>query len=74
MDDRNLIAEQLRSIERWENERGKITLALRFMAGSQIGIIRNEEQPRRNLLSQGKTGAGRRSMFGQDAGWYNEAQ
>jgi hypothetical protein len=43
MDDRNLTAEQLRALERWENEGGRISPALRFMAGSQTGDMRNEQ-------------------------------
>ena len=43
MDDRKLTAEQLRALERWENEGGRISPALRFMAGSQVGDMRNEQ-------------------------------
>lgn len=74
MDNRNLTVEQLQAIERWENEGGKITPALRFMAGSQPGEMRNEQSALRKLSFHGRTAAGRRWMYGQGGGWYNEAQ
>jgi hypothetical protein len=50
MDDRNLTAEQLQAIERWENEGGKIRPALRFMADSQIRDMRNEQPGRDKVI------------------------
>ena len=73
MGDRNLTTEQLRAIERWENEGGKVSPALRMMSGRQIEIMRNELPARRNLSYDGKTGAGKRPMYGQDGDWYCEA-
>jgi len=50
MDNRNLTVEQLQAIERWENEGGKITPALRFMASSQPGEMRNEKSARQEVI------------------------
>ena len=50
MENRNLTVEQLQAIERWENEGGKITPALRFMAGSQPGDMRNEQSARQEAF------------------------
>ena len=50
MDDRKLTAEQLRALEHWENEGGRISPALRFMAGSQVGDMRNEQRAPQELM------------------------
>ena len=58
MDNRNLTVEQLHAIERWENEGGRITPALRFMAGSQPGEMRNEQSARQEVFVRRKNRGG----------------
>jgi hypothetical protein len=57
--------EQLRAIERWENEGGKVSPALTIMPSRQMEIRGNENQLIGKLSSRGKTRPG---------GWYSEAQ
>ena len=54
MDNRKLTAEQLQALERWENEGGRITPVLRFMAGSQVGDMKNEQSARQEVFARGK--------------------
>ena len=50
MGERNMTTEQLRAIERWENEGGNVSRALRIMPGSWIGNTRNEQPASQELI------------------------
>ena len=53
--DKKLTTEQLRALERWENEGGTVSPALRIMPSSRIGIIRNEQPAPQELIVTQKT-------------------